>query len=96
MSIGPKDAGEAVLKCIVDAPLTSVDFVLDHLILGFDSKGALTIPVWPEVVTRETSNRFGEPGYRDAVCGFVGRDVGSVTVSKEETITISFGSSDEL
>ena len=96
MSFGPKDAGEAILKRIVSAPLTSVNFVLDYLILGFDSKGALTALVWPKVVTRESSYGFGEPGYRDALCGFLGRKVGDVSISEEETITITFESGEAL
>jgi len=34
--------GSSVLARIVGARLTSVDFVMDYLILGFDGKGALT------------------------------------------------------
>src|SRR5258707_1038212 len=39
----------AVFRRIIGARLTSVEFVLDHLALGFDGKGALTSLVWPEV-----------------------------------------------
>ena len=41
--------GKKLLLELRGARLTSVQFVLNYLILGFDEKGALTTLVWPKV-----------------------------------------------
>jgi len=82
----------AAFSRIVGARLSSVDFVLDYLILGFDGKGALTSMVWPEIVPIAGGVlKFGMPGYRDRLCGLITRVVSEVDFSEDETITISFG-----
>jgi hypothetical protein len=82
----------AVLDPIIGARLTSVQFVLDYLILGFDEKGALTSLVWPEIISRAGSTvKFGMQGYRDNLCDPIAQVVSAVHVSEDETITISFG-----
>ncbi len=86
------EQGEAVLDRIIGARLTSVDFVLDYLILGFDQKGALTSLVWPEIISSAGSVlKFGMQGYRDRLCDLIAQVVSGVDVSKDETITISLG-----
>jgi hypothetical protein len=79
-----------LLKEITGARLSSVQFVLDYLILGFDQKGALTTLVWPELLIGGESFTFGAPGYRDRLCGLIPKVVLSVEVSDDERITISF------
>jgi hypothetical protein len=82
----------AVLTKIVGARLTSVDFVLDYLILGFDDKGALTTLVWPEIISiTDNVLKFGMEGYRDSLCGLITQVVSEVHFSEDETITISLG-----
>jgi hypothetical protein len=83
--------GESVLSRIVGARLTSVDFVLDHLILGFDGKGALTALVWPEISIAGDVVKFGMQGYRDRLCELITEVISEVRFSEDETITISFG-----
>ena len=86
------ESGESVLSRIIGARLTSINFVLDYLILGFDEKGALTSLVWPEIIAGAGSVlKFGMPGYRDRLCELITRVVLKVHFSKDETITISFG-----
>jgi hypothetical protein len=79
-----------LLQEITGARLTSVDFVLDYLILGFNHKGALTTLVWPKLLIGGESFTFGAPGYRDRLCGLIPKVVLSVEVSEDERITVRF------
>ena len=81
---------EASLQSICGARLTSVQFVLDYLILGFDGKGALTTLVWPEISSSNTVVRFGMSGYRDHLCELITQVVGTVEMGEDETILIAF------
>jgi hypothetical protein len=83
--------GESVLSRIIGARLSSVQFVMDYLILGFDGKGALTALVWPEISIAGSILTFGMQGYRDRLCGLITEVVSGVGFSEDETITISFG-----
>jgi hypothetical protein len=83
--------GESVLSRIIGARLTSVDFVLDYLILGFDGKGALTALVWPEISNAGNILKFGMQGYRDRLCELITEVVSEVRFSEDETITILLG-----
>jgi hypothetical protein len=82
--------GESSLQRICGARLTSVQFVLDYLILGFDEKGALTTMVWPEILEGKESTKYGTKEYRDRLCNAITQVVASVTVSADETISICF------
>src|SRR5580692_900115 len=82
--------GSDVLTRIIGARLSSVDFVLDYLILGFDGKGALTTMVWPEILEVNSLLKFGMKEYRDRLCALITEVVRAVTVSADQTILISF------
>jgi hypothetical protein len=90
--IPQKDTGTNLLSEISGARLSSVQFVLDYLILGFDEKGALTTLVWPEIIMsgRQTI-KFGMPGYRDSLCDLITKLVENVEITSDETIFIGFG-----
>jgi hypothetical protein len=84
------DQSTTVLGRIVGARLTSVDFVLNYLILGFDEKGALTSLVWPEVsIGGGQVLRYGMQGYRDALCNLITRVVSEANISEDEIIQIT-------
>jgi hypothetical protein len=85
------EEGAAVLDRIIGARLTSVQFVLDYLILGFDGKGAFTSLVWPEISIGGSVLNFGMQCYRDRLCDLIPQVVSEVHVAEDETITISFG-----
>jgi len=85
-----KRDSEEVMKRLVGARLSSVQFVLDYLILGFEPNGALTTLVWPEIVNDGITWRFGLPGYRDQLCSLITNIVDAVEIDCEETITIIF------
>ena len=80
--------GKRLLSEIRGARLSSVQFVLDYLILGFDEKGALTTLVWPELTSRNQTVSFGMPGYRDRLCDFITKVVENVNISDDEVIEI--------
>jgi hypothetical protein len=82
--------GEALLQTTCGTRLTSVQFVLDYLILGFDEKGALTILVWPEIYNGDTVVKFGMSGYRDRLCELITQVVRTVEITEDETIFITF------
>lgn len=86
------DADEAgILKQVVGARLTSVCFVMDYLILGFDERGALTSLVWPEIMDPVGGiTIFEDHGYRDRVCDLITQVVADVQMAKDETILIIF------
>jgi hypothetical protein len=88
--------GEALLQTICGARLTSVQFVLDYLILGFDETGALTTLVWPEIQDSGTPVRFGTSGYRDRLCELITQVVKAVEITKDETIFITFENKSRL
>jgi hypothetical protein len=87
---------EERISRIVGVRLTSVQFVLDYLILGFDEKGAQTTLVWPELHNVGTVVRFGEPNYRNDLCGLIEQPVLHAAVDDEETIKITFESGASL
>jgi hypothetical protein len=86
-----QDNGAELLSEIIGARLSSVQFVMDYLILGFDAKGGLTTLVWPEIISAEQTIEFGMPGYRDSLCDLIMRLVENVEITPDETIIIGFG-----
>lgn len=88
--------GNASLQKIVGARLTSVQFVLNYLILGFNGKGALTTLVWPEIYADQITLQFGMQGYRDSLCDLMTSIVESVEITAEETIVVAFKNDTQL
>jgi hypothetical protein len=87
---------EKALLRIVGARLTSVQFVLNYLILGFDEKGALTTLVWPEVLKKDERTTFGMAEYRNKLCSAIERIVKSATIEHDETISIHYDDGTEM
>jgi hypothetical protein len=50
---------EQAISRLMGAPLTSVQFVMDYLILGFDAQAALTTLVWPEILHENKKMTLG-------------------------------------
>jgi hypothetical protein len=86
------DRPELLSSAMSGARLTSVQFVLDYLILGFDERGALTTLVWPEIHQGGMATKFGMSGYRDRLCELIEELVKAVEVTQDETIRITFQS----
>jgi hypothetical protein len=87
---------ELLLQTILGARLTSVQFVLNYLILGFDEKGALTTLVWPQFLDGEKVFKFGMQGYRDQLCGLIEQVVRAIEISSNETIRIVFSNNSRM
>ncbi|MBV8566124.1 MAG: hypothetical protein JO273_11790 [Methylobacteriaceae bacterium] len=79
-----------------DARLTSVQFVMNYLVLGFDEKGALTTFVWPEIHCNGNNIVFNTPGYRDELCSLIEKVAKTFTIDINETIRIDFENGTEL
>jgi hypothetical protein len=87
---------EKALLHIVGGRLTSVQFVLDYLILGFDERGAITSLVSPEIVQDADVCRFGSPEYRNRLCELITQVVQSATIKANDTINIQFDNDTEM
>lgn len=68
-----------------------MEFVQDHLVLHFDGP-AVTFFAWPDVFREEGSYAFGEPEYRNFLCGMLGEDVTAASLEEGEAIEIEFES----
>ena len=79
------------LSPLVGQELTSVEFIQDHLILHFDGP-AITFFAWPDVFREEGSYAYGEPEYRNVLCGVITEDVTAATLEEGEAIEIEFES----
>jgi len=91
-----EEQSDLALAGIVGARLTSVQFVMDYLILGFDAKGALTTLVWPEVAKGSEVTRFGAIDYRNRLCELIGIVVHAATMRANDVIEIRFSGGSEL
>lgn len=84
---------DSPLARLLGEELSSVIFVGDYA--QFDFNGPrLTAFVWPHVASVDgptgQQRRFGDEGYRDALCGFIGRTVTEASDSPEIGVVIRF------
>lgn len=79
---------ENPLAPILRQPLSAVVFVEDYLQLDF-SGHRLTFNIWPTVSTPSGSFTFTTPGYRDALCSLISKEVSSA-YSGDDRVEISF------
>jgi hypothetical protein len=91
--LGEANVGLAML---VGARLTSVQFVLNYLILGFDGKGALTTLVWPQVIVGPKAIDHETQGYRDALCSLIEDHVSEAAIDDNRKIGMKFSSQRRL
>jgi hypothetical protein len=89
------EAGRGLLR-IVGARLTSVQFILNYLILGFDERGALTTLVWPQILKKNVRVIFGMVQYRNELCSLIECEVTTATITQNETIVIQFNDGAEM
>jgi len=67
---------------LVEEPLSSVTFVQDYVQLDFGA-ARLTAYAWPSVEIGGVIFRFGDRGYRDALCAFIAHEVTATEESPE-------------
>jgi hypothetical protein len=92
----PYEGDRAFLAGLQGMEVVAVHFVMDYVMLQFwgrDVDDAMfTLLVWPVVSVRGRDLRFGEPGYRDALCGLITRTVTATDASPEDGFQLVFDS----
>src|SRR5215212_2716829 len=81
---------DSLLTALVEEELGSVVFVMDYVQLDF-SAARFTAYMWPTVTIGDATLRFGDRGYRDALCAFIAHEVLSTEESSEVGLVIRFG-----
>jgi hypothetical protein len=76
---------------LVGQALSSVEFLQDHLVLHFEGP-TVTFYAWPDVFREEGSYAYGEPEYRNVLCGILAEDVTAVSLEEGEAVEIEFES----
>jgi hypothetical protein len=81
---------EDILKNkIVSEQLSSVEFVQDYLQLHFDGK-TITAYVWPQLIHNNEISYFGDSGYRDKLCNFIGKEVKDLFYTDKQFLVLYF------
>jgi hypothetical protein len=81
---------EQALQVLIGNQLSSVEFVQDHVQLRFDGP-CLTIYNAAHTVTANGfSVRWGQPGYRDALCNLIKHKVCEIKMSPSEKLSLTF------
>ena len=76
---------------LIDKKLSAVVFVLDYLQIQFDGF-ILTFLDYPKVEVDKSIYSFGENGYRNKICEFIGKSVSAVNYVEDEIFSLSFDS----
>ena len=69
--------------------LSSVIFVADYCQLDFNGP-RLSAYVWPKITTETTQRAFGDLGYRDLLCSFIGQQVQTAHDRPEHGLVLAF------
>lgn len=80
---------ESLLNRLLGEELSSVIFVGDYAQFDFNGPRLSTF-VWPRVETVGKGLRFGDEGYRDSLCGLIGRTLTGVADSPETGVVLRF------
>jgi len=82
---------DSLLAALVEEQLGSVVFVMDYVQLDF-TNARFSAYVWPTVKIGTTRRRFGDPGYRDALCALIAHEVIATQESADAGLVIRFES----
>ena len=85
-----REAAEKIVSLINGSRLSSIQFVLDYLIFGFDERGALTSLVWPTLLIENAVVMHGDEGYYDKICKLIGNSITESRVLNDLVICIDF------
>jgi hypothetical protein len=69
--------------------IVGVWFVMDYFQLQFQ-QGVTNFYAWPQVRTGESRLDFGDPGYRDGLCGFITHTVTFADIFLDDGLVIGF------
>jgi hypothetical protein len=91
MEIQRTDPGRAeeILQVVVAEELVAVVFGQDYVQLGFDGP-SLTALSHPTVEVGGTTFHWDEPGFRDALCGRIGRTVRAAKILPSHSVIVEF------
>jgi hypothetical protein len=78
-----------LLNILTRRQLSSVEFVHDYVQLHFDGP-TLTAITRPTVIVGGNESRWGDTGYRDVLCAFIGVVVREVFVALGEAVRLDF------
>jgi hypothetical protein len=84
-----------VVRRLIGLELSSVTFVRDYVQLGFDGPilNAVTLPT---IQVGQRQYRSGGAGYRDALCGRIGRVVKNASIREDDAFRMDFDDGTEL
>lgn len=82
-----KNGGSTRLDGLIGRVLSAVVFVQDYLQLQFDGS-TLTLTTWPVVETEQGEFKYGEPRYRDVLCGCIAKNVDVADVIPGDRLVI--------
>src|SRR5438270_1970802 len=85
----PKTFNEA-LKRLIGEQLSSVEFVQDYLQLRFDGPCLTVYGEVKHVFRNQSSISWGQPGYRDTLCGLIAHQVRKTELKTDENISLMF------
>jgi hypothetical protein len=85
----PKTLDEA-LKRLVGEQLSSVEFVQDYLQLRFDSPCLTVYGCVHHVIRNQSSISWGQPGYRDTLCGLIAHQIRKTELLSGDKISLTF------
>ncbi|WP_018130076.1 hypothetical protein [Effusibacillus pohliae] len=80
---------QPILQILVGSEMSSVEFVRDYIQLRFDGP-TLTTFTLPVVTLNATSYDIKTPGYRDALCSLIGREVQNTEILEHVAIRLIF------
>jgi hypothetical protein len=78
-----------LLGRLVGLELGGVAFFRDYVVLNFDGP-LLTCEVWPAVGIGGSVLGIRDPGYRDALCSFIGQAVAATTEATGQGLSVAF------
>ena len=76
-------------EALLGKRLTSAEFVLDYVQLRFDGP-FLTVITWPVLEVDGERFRWGERGFRDALCSPIGKEVIRAEIRAEHSLQLEF------
>ena len=85
----PKTLDQA-LKRLIGEQLSSVEFVQDYLQLRFDGQCLTVYGFVHHVVRNQCSISWGQPGYRDMLCGLISHKIKQTELLSGEKIFLTF------
>ena len=81
---------DEALKQLIGEQLSSVEFVQDYLQLRFDGPCLTVYGRVHHVCSNQNSILWGQPGYRDALCGLIAHQIRKTEVLSDEKISLTF------